>query len=140
MKERSNIWVFEQEIQKFMEHVLKAKSSIILISDDAWVPPCDVFETEGSFVVVMELAGVDLDDVEILIRGQKLIVQGIRKEVPFPLKKDYYRMEINFGPFYREVDFQENVDPDTTRAYYRRGFLIVECKKRTAETKKIPVR
>lgn len=139
MKGKSDIWVFEQEIQRFMEHVLEKRSSIILISGNAWAPPCDVFETEGGFVVVMELAGVDLNDVEILVKGQKLIVQGVRQEIPFPLKKDYYLMEINFGPFYREVDFQENIDSEAVRALYRQGFLIIECKKRTTEAKKIPV-
>lgn len=140
MKGKSNIWAFEQEIQRFMEHVLEKKSSITLISGNAWAPPCDVFETEGGFVVVVELAGVDLNDVEILVKGQKLIVRGVRREIPFPLKKDYYLMEINFGPFCREIDFQEHIDSDATRALYRQGFLIIECKKRITEAKKIPVR
>ncbi|MCX7667873.1 MAG: Hsp20/alpha crystallin family protein, partial [Atribacterota bacterium] len=67
------------------------------------------------------------------------VVQGVRKELSFPCKKDCYLMEINFGPFYREIEFPGSIDADATRAFYRQGFLIIECKKRITEAKRIPV-
>jgi HSP20 family protein len=131
MGERSDHW--------FLKHVLEKGSSFAPVMVNNWVPPCDVFETEESLMVVMELAGIDSSEVEVLVKGQRLIVQGVRKEIPSPLKKDYYLMELNFGPFYREIEFREEFDPDMVRACYRQGFLIIECRKRAPEERRIPV-
>lgn len=135
MREEPNLWFLREEVQRFMEHALEKGPDFAPV----WIPPCDVFETESSIVVVMEIAGVALDEVEVLVKGQKLIVQGVRKEIPSPLKKDYHLMEINFGPFYREIELRSSIDASAVQALYRQGFLIIECRKRVSEEKRIPV-
>lgn len=129
----------QREMQRFVEHLSGKRPSYSPFSEEPWVPACDVFETDSSFMVVVELAGVDPKEVEVLVQGKKLLIRGERREIPFPPKKDYYLMEIHFGPFYREIVFEDAIDDARVRATYRNGFLIIECPKKSAWERRVPV-
>lgn len=130
----------QKEMQRFMEHVSGKKPHFLGLSEKAWEPLCDVFETDDNFIVVVDLAGVLVNEVDLTIQSRKLILKSVRKEVPSPPKRDYHQMEIPFGPFQREIDLPEEVDGETINARYREGFLIVECKKKKVITeRRIPL-
>ena len=95
----------QKEMQRFMEHVSGKKPHFLGLSEKAWEPLCDVFETDDNFIVVVDLAGVLVNEVDLTIQTRKLILKGVRKEVPSPPKRDYHQMEIPFGPFQRELIF-----------------------------------
>ena len=144
MHYRDNWWdefdSMHKEMQRFMEHVSGRKPHFSGLSERTWEPLCDVFETENQFIVVVELAGVSTNEVDLTLQSRKLILKGIRKEVPSPPKRDYHQMEIPFGPFYREIELPDDVDRETVNARYHEGFLIVECnKKKTVIERKIPL-
>jgi HSP20 family protein len=87
-------------------------------------PQVDVVRTDepAEFRVVVELPGVDPDDVKIYADDQMLVVAGERRRA---CKGRYFHMEIDFGPFQRRVQFAEQVDPAGARAEYRRGLLTI---------------
>lgn len=90
-----------------------------------WQPATDVYETEDSFVVQMDLAGMDPSSIEVLSDGETLLVRGSRRDIAPPGKKHYFTMEISVGPFARRVTIPVAVKPETAEARYRSGFLFV---------------
>ncbi len=87
-------------------------------------------------VVTAELAGVDLDGLELEVQGRKLILAGTRRGVP-PQEGDVYQqVEIERGPFRRIVELGADVQPDQARARYEDGMLTVELPLATAATER----
>lgn len=97
--------------------------------DLCWHPATDAYETEDTFVVQMDLAGMDPTQIELLADAESFLVRGIRKEISGAGKKHYHEMEISVGPFSRRVPFTVPVDPFSGQAKYRNGFLIVTFKR-----------
>ena len=98
-------------------------------SDLCWRPATDAYETDGTFVVQMDLAGMDPAGIEVLTDGRSLTVRGIRQDISPPGKKHFIKMEINVGPFVRRVPIPVEVIVDSASARYRNGFLYVTFKK-----------
>jgi HSP20 family protein len=98
-------------------------------SDLSWKPATDAYETEDSFIVQMDLAGMDPAQIEVLADEETLLVRGIRRDSSGPGKKHFHKMEINVGPFARRVPLSVEVDPDSAQARYRSGFLYVTFRK-----------
>lgn len=97
--------------------------------DLCWRPATDAYDTEDSFVVVMDLAGMAPGQIEILTDGQSLTVRGVRNEQAPGQKKHFIKMEIDVGPFVRRVPLSEGIDPASGVASYRNGFLTVTFSK-----------
>ncbi len=89
-------------------------------------PPADCYRTDDppELTVVVELAGVDPESIQIVASGRTLLVTGERtlKRVD---GRSYQQIEIEYGPFKRKVVLPEDVDSDAARAEYRRGLLTV---------------
>ena len=110
--------------------------------DLCWHPATDAYETEDSFVVMMDLAGMDPVRIEVLADQHSLLVRGIRPEAPAEGKKHYHKMEISIGPFSRRVPLSVEVDPNSATAIYRNGFLMVTFQRgrtQTAERRNIDI-
>jgi HSP20 family protein len=89
----------------------------------AWSPPTDVYETEASFVVRVEAAGLTESDFTIEVDGRTLVVSGLR--VDSTERRAYHQMEIRFGEFSTSVELPSGVDTQHAEADYEDGFLII---------------
>ena len=88
-------------------------------------PEVDVYRTDdpAELMVVVELPGVDPDNVQVVASPRALLIAGERNR-----PKDaghYQQLEIDYGPFQRQVTLAEDVDPDRATATYERGLLTV---------------
>jgi HSP20 family protein len=88
-------------------------------------PEVDVYRTGNppALTVVVELPGVDPGEVEVIASTQALVIAGERRR-----PKDcghYQQLEIDYGPFQRQVTLAEPVDPERATATYERGFLTI---------------
>lgn len=90
-------------------------------------PQCDCFRTDDPPAVhlLLELPGVDPDDVRIVASGTALVVSGVR-ERPHPGGARYHQIEIEYGPFERRIELAEEVDADAVTVTYEAGILQVE--------------
>ena len=86
-----------------------------------WRPATDVFETEESIIVRVEIAGMREEDFSISLKGNQLAVGGNRPDVLE--RRAYYQFEISFGEFRTEVDLPGPVLSDQVTAEYIDGFL-----------------
>jgi HSP20 family protein len=88
-------------------------------------PAADVYETNDDVVVVVELAGIADQEVEIIINGRDFTVRGERAALQGQPGRLYAQMEICFGPFERSLLLPTEVDPDGAKASYHDGFLQI---------------
>jgi HSP20 family protein len=76
-------------------------------------------------IVTAELAGVEIDELELEIQGRNLILAGRRG--PAAVEGDVYQqVEIERGPFRRIVELGADVVADEAKARYEDGMLRVE--------------
>lgn len=92
-------------------------------------PAADVYETADEVVVVVELAGIADQEVEIIVEGRALTVRGERAPVPGRPGRLYSQMEVCFGPFERTLSLPKDVDPDGAKTSYHDGFLEIALPK-----------
>jgi HSP20 family protein len=88
-------------------------------------PEVDVYRTDDppSLTILVELPGVDPGEVQVIASPKALLVAGERRR-----PKDcghYQQMEIDYGPFQRQVTLAEDVDPEEATATYERGILTI---------------
>jgi len=90
-------------------------------------PHVDCFRSESpdAVTVVVELAGIDPDDVEIAVSERTVTIAGTRRRPPHACRVSYRQMEIEDGPFQRRITLAEDVDPNGGEATYDRGLLRV---------------
>ena len=76
-------------------------------------------------IVTAELAGIEIDELDLEIAGRKLILAGRRG--PAPVEGEVYQqVEIERGPFRRVVELGADVRAEEARAQYEDGMLRVE--------------
>ena len=95
----------------------------VSIHSYAWNPPTDVYETEASFIVRLEVAGMRQSDFSIDVEDNFLIISGVRSESPE--HRTYHQMEIRFGEFSTSIEIPAGADVSKAQANYEDGFLNV---------------
>jgi HSP20 family molecular chaperone IbpA len=98
---------------------------VIVRHTTIWHPPTDVYEQSELLIVVVEIAGMQDSDFNVVLQGQRLVISGIRRRVA-ATDYAYHQMEISFGEFRTEVNLPWAVQRDNVSATYRDGFLRVE--------------
>jgi HSP20 family protein len=94
-----------------------------------WSPPMDVYETGDEVIILMEMAGLNQDEIQVVVDRGVLKVSGHRRN-PFQDKERRVRqMEIDFGVFRRLVRIGAAVPIEKIRATYREGFLTINIPK-----------
>jgi len=90
-------------------------------------PRVDVFYVDDPprAVVKAELAGVDVDEVGLEIRGRQLVIAGERRPDE-AAGRLYQQIEIEHGPFRRVVELGADVVAEEARAGYEDGILEVQ--------------
>ena len=113
-----------------------------------WQPRADVFETADAIVVKAEISGVKADSLNVVLSGDDriLTISGERyeKEVERSDRIRCYQLEINFGPFERQIMLPANIriKRDEIVATSREGFLVITLPKHSgnsSESRNIPI-
>jgi HSP20 family protein len=95
----------------------------VSIHSYSWNPPTDVYETEASFIVRLEVAGMRQSDFSIDVEDNFLVISGARSESPE--HRTYHQMEIRFGEFSTAIEIPAGADVTKAQADYEDGFLNV---------------
>jgi len=106
-------------------------------------PAVDVYESDTEVVIVVEIAGISDQEVEMTVEGKTLLIRGERVPGPGRPGRLYYQMEICHGPFQRELLLPSDVNPDAARASYQQGLLEIvlpKVERRISRGVKIMVR
>jgi HSP20 family protein len=105
-------------------------------------PPVDVYYTDDPprAVVKAVLAGVDIEDVALEIRGRQLLISGKRRPAE-AAGRVYQQIEIEHGPFRRLVELGVDVVGAEAKASYEDGILQVEVPlaPREPQARRVPI-
>ena len=107
-----------------------------------FTPQVDVYYCGGTrpmAVVKADLAGVDINDVGLEIRGRQLMIAGERRAQDAEGRL-YQQIEIPHGPFRRVVELGTDVVAEEATANYEDGILRVEIPIATEDPLQIPIR
>ena len=94
-----------------------------------WKPPVDIYETQDALIILVELPGIDKEDVTVEIKDNVLSLRGTRnvdKSIP---DSSYLRRERCTGTFSRSFNLRHNIKPDSIRARFKNGILEVTVPK-----------
>ena len=105
-------------------------------------PQLDVFRTDDppELTIVVELPGADPAKIRIEIDGPRLVIAGERPR-PRGEGSVWYRSEIEYGPFERELRLAVDVAVDDATATFKRGLLriVLPLAQRPAPAARVPV-
>jgi HSP20 family protein len=108
-----------------------------------FVPRVDVYycgeDAPEKAVVKVELPGIDVDAVNLEVRGRTLVISGER-----PIRetegRTYQQVELPSGPFRRIVELSIDVVAEDAQATYEDGILRVELPTRVpARARQVPI-
>jgi HSP20 family protein len=116
----------QREMERFFDHVQRGKRPRVVFSEQVWSPQVDVYEADGQAIVLVDLAGVDKDQLAIEVEHDHLTIQGERQPSHHRgMKRTFYALEIPYGAFRRVIYLPFAVDPSRAEASYRDGFLEI---------------
>ena len=115
-----HIWHISEDYQSPITETSRWR---IISRPHAWRPPTDVYETEETLVIRVEVAGMREADFTISLAERMLTIRGIRQDTSE--RRAYHQMEIAFGEFTTEVELPYNIISEKAEATYRDGFLRI---------------
>jgi len=102
---------------------------------ERWKPAVNLYETTSALVLCVELAGMPKEQIAVQAEFDRVVLRGERAD-PQPSDEHQpqcvHMMEIDAGPFVREVRLPVPIDVGEVRATYRDGLLWVYMPKQNA--------
>ena len=106
----------------------------------AFLPTTDIYETEDALTVVLEMPGVDRDNIEVNVENGVLTVEGKINFGKYEGLQPIYS-EYNIDPYRRSFRLSSRVDQDNIRAELRDGVVsLVLPKAAEAKPRRIEVK
>jgi HSP20 family protein len=98
-----------------------------VVQRGAWVPPVDIFETDGrDLVIKAEVPDMTREDIEVTVENNTLTLSGTKKLPPDIKEEQFRRIERSYGSFSRSFTLPQTVDASKVAAEYRNGVLTVK--------------
>jgi HSP20 family molecular chaperone IbpA len=129
----------QQELQvKQKQEVEKAQESTRPMR--AFLPTTDIFETDDALTMLLEMPGVDRENIEISVENGVLTVEGKINFGKYEGLQPVYS-EYNIGPFRRTFRISSRIDQDKIKAEMQGGVItLVLPKAEEAKPRRIDVK
>lgn len=123
MPRRRDIDRLQQELEEVFSDLWRAPR--LSAARRGFRPAVDAYYCDGPprVTVVVELAGVEPDQVQIDAAPRTLAVRGERRRPRVAGR--FQALELDYGPFERTVHLTEDVDVERATATYRNGLLTI---------------
>lgn len=94
-----------------------------------WYPALDLTETAEEYIVRLEVPGFHKENLDIILTGTLLTINGRRELVPEVAGETYLRREREVGKFTRTIRLPALVVEKEVKATYQDGMLVVHLDK-----------
>lgn len=136
----SEVGEFAEEVRRIFLELGRSSGADALAGE--CVPPVDVYETDESLEVAIDLPGVDPQSVRVVVKGGAILIAG--EKIPRRGRGDssFHLVERGFGRFARLVRLTTACDAGRARAVLAAGELRVTLPKivdRRGQTMQIPI-
>ena len=106
-----------------------------------WVPQLDFSETADTYMIRIEMPGMEPKDVQVTLQDNVLTVKGEKKKEMKLNDERFYRVERSHGVFSRSLRLLVPVDGAKVNAIFKNGLLTVtEPKAPEAKASTIPIK
>ena len=97
--------------------------------NEAIIPSINVHETSTQLVIEAHLAGVEEKDLNVEVEDDVVTISGERKEELQEEEKNYFRKEIAYGSFLRQIPIGIPIKVDEAEANLKDGILKITLPK-----------
>ncbi|MGB4376028.1 MAG: Hsp20/alpha crystallin family protein [bacterium] len=94
-----------------------------------WQPSLDIYQTDTEVVAMVEIPGVNPEDVDVTVTKNMLSVKGNLKQSDEVKEEGYFRSERRYGAFQRVVPLPAEVKSTETKASFKNGVLEIRMPK-----------
>lgn len=130
-----NIDRIQYEMEDVFQSLMSAGRPIrVRVNSDgapAWRPAVEVYETHRELVVVVELAGVSEDQIEVVVDDEVLTIRGDRQPAHCDDRRSVHAMGIMYGPFAADVFLPFSINHEAIEATYSAGLLRITLPRET---------
>jgi HSP20 family protein len=117
------------QMEQVIDEMLHLSRACVPRTSTCWAPPADIYETEEEIIILMEMAGLKKEDIEVFLDQGILRVSGRRANPIQDTHLRVHQLDVDFGPFERMIRIKVPVDPEKTSAIYQEGFLVIRVRK-----------
>ncbi len=94
-----------------------------------WKPDTDIYESQDEVIIIIALAGMREEDINVILDGNRLKIWGRRPESAPSSVVRLHQMEIDHGEFEREFVITTPIKQDEVSATYKQGLLRIKLPK-----------
>lgn len=100
------------------------------ITEDTREPLTDIMDEGEDLVALMELPGVNKDEIKVSTTTDTLKVRVDKREEKEQGDENYFYRERRYGGYFKAISLPSEVIPDKVKASYKNGVLEVRMKKK----------
>lgn len=112
--------IFQQMDRMFDEFTVPAASAY---DERDFAPSTEIAETEGHYLLSMDLPGMKQNDIKIEVAENRLTVSGERKREQKAENQKIQRYEKSYGFFKRSFTLPNTISAEKIEALYENGVL-----------------
>jgi HSP20 family protein len=102
--------------------------ALSMVRESVWRPAVDVRRTAGGWLIKAELAGVPSDQVQVVVRGNSVVLSGVRRDTPREDGASCYAMEIAYCRFERRIELPGPMEDAKLSVSSRDGLVILKIR------------
>ena len=93
--------------------------------------PVDVYQTDKEIIIFAQVAGIDLDTIDVAIEGENDVISisghTMRPEelIGGNSEGDFSLEECSWGEFYRQIILPDPIEPEEAEAKEKDGVLVL---------------
>ena len=123
-----NGFALTSDFDKLLDGIWEGRRDGLRTVSD-WNPPLDVTETEDEISVLVDLPGLNKEDIKVNVENNVLSIAGEKSRVNDAEGKRYHRVERATGSFKRTLRLSAVVDAGKIEAAYKDGVLALTLPK-----------
>jgi HSP20 family protein len=115
----------QREMEQLFDRFGRSPRQRVVFSECVWVPHVDVYDSGDAAIVLVDLAGVPREQIQIAVERDQLTLSGVRRPPHPPEGRTIHALEVPYGAFKRTIYLPFPVDANRADAAYRDGFLEI---------------
>ncbi len=132
------------DLNKLFERTLypvNSSSDTSEVETGQWSPSVDIQENENDFKLLLDLPGIEKDNIHISMENNVLSIQGERLTETSNKSNGFCRTERVSGKFYRRFTLPETANEENIKAEMSKGVLDITIgKKELSKPKSIKIK
>jgi HSP20 family protein len=120
-----NLGHVHSRLQRTIDEMFQQVKPVLVLPEQTWRPQIDMYETPQEITILVNVPGVDKEDLEVEVEEKAIRIKGVRHERARVPDMKYHLAEIDFGRFERILFLPSPVHPEDVEATCANGVLKI---------------